>query len=312
MIHIVCPNPALDRTIHLENFHLNDVSRANYSRDLLGGKGFNVLRSFLVHEQRPPLQVHTLLGGYTGNYLQSMIEEIGVECSVTAIQDTTRVCSVIVDEEKKHVHLINENGPLIQEKEKAEFVDRLEQNVEENDFVIFSGSIPQGIEQDFYYKLIRSLENKGAKCILDTSGAFLKEGIKAEGWLTKVNQFEFLELKGRSKDSGESVIVEELQSLKSSSNFIVTLGSEGSVAKFNNQMFKITLPKINAKNPTASGDIFLGALTDHIYNDRSIEESLRMASAYSISNCLYWNPHIDLEDVENYQSQVKISKIGGQ
>ncbi|WLR46618.1 1-phosphofructokinase family hexose kinase [Halobacillus litoralis] len=312
MIHIVCPNPALDRTIHLENFHHNDVSRAKYSKDLLGGKGFNVLRSFLVHKQRPDFQVHTFLGGYTGNYLQEMIEKTGIDCNVTTIHDTTRICSAIVDEEKNHVHLINESGPIIREKEKDTFVDGLKQSVKANDYVIFSGSIPQGIEKDFYYRLIRSLENKGAKCILDTSGTFLKEGIKAEGWLIKVNKSEFLELRGHSEDCGERVVEEELQSLKTSSNIIVTLGSEGSLAKFNNQMFKITLPKIDAKNATASGDIFLGALVKNIDSDRSIEESLRMASAYSLSNCLYWNPHINLDDVKHYQSLINISKIGGQ
>lgn len=312
MIHIVCPNPALDRTIYLENFQRNGVSRAKYSKDLLGGKGFNVIRSFLVEEQKPLFQVHTFLGGYIGRYLKDLIQQERIDCNVTDVKGSTRLCSVIIDEQSDHVHLINESGPVIKEEEKNNFIDNLFLKVKKGDYVIFSGSTPQGIEDDFYYSLIQKLEKKGAKCILDTSGDSLEQGVKADGWLIKVNKDEFLELMGQSKDSDEKVIEDELKALTSPSNFIVTLGAAGSIAKFNNEMFKVTLPKIQSKNATASGDIFLGALTQNIYHHQSIEKSLRIASAYSLSNCLYWDPHIDLNDVMKYKPQITISKIGGQ
>ncbi len=52
MIHVVALNPALDRTVILKEFNHDGVSRAKESMDLLGGKGFNVVRSLLAGEER--------------------------------------------------------------------------------------------------------------------------------------------------------------------------------------------------------------------------------------------------------------------
>lgn len=312
MIHVVCPNPALDRTIFLERLELNGVSRAEFSKDLLGGKGFNVIRSYMVEKERPDFHIHTLLGGYTGQKLQTLIQKFKVNCSVTNIRETTRICSIIVDHNKQHAHLINENGPVIEVDEKKRFLDQLVHNVSVDDFVLFSGSLPEGLGQDFYAVAIESLEKKGAKCVLDSSGVALAEGVKANPWMIKVNELEFFELiQQELKQDNPDSVEEALRTLNNSSNFIVTLGGKGTIAKYENTIYKVDLPKIEVKNATASGDIFLGCLTMCLKNNQSIENALQNASAYSLSNCLYWYPNIDLTDVEQYKSQIIVSKLGG-
>jgi tagatose 6-phosphate kinase len=312
MIHVVCPNPALDRTIFLRGLELNGVSRAEFSKDLLGGKGFNVIRSYMVEKKRPDFHIHTLLGGYTGQYLQTLIQKCKVNCSVTNIKGTTRICSIIMDQNKQHAHLINENGPVIEVDEKKRFLDQLINNVSVGDFVLFSGSLPEGLGQDFYAVAIEALEKKGVKCVLDSSGVALAEGVKANPWMIKVNELEFFELiQQELKQDNPDSVEEALRTLNNSSNFIVTLGGKGTIAKYENTIYKVDLPKIEVKNATASGDIFLGCLTMYLKNNQSIENALQNASAYSLSNCLYWYPNIDLTDVEQYKSQIIVSKLGG-
>ena len=312
MIHVVCPNPALDRTVFLKKFEINGVSRAESTKDLLGGKGFNVIRSYMVKEEITPYLIHTFLGGYTGRYLQALIQEENVDSIVTEINGTTRICSVIVDENQKHAHLINENGPSIDKSERQLFLTRLFDSVNEGDFVLFSGSLPKGLEHDFYAKIIEVLEKRGVKCVLDSSGSSLAKGIKANPWLIKVNELEFFELIGQPPEKADTDSVEkELRDLDSLSNFIVTLGGEGTIAKFENTVYKVSIPKIEVKNATASGDIFLGALTKCLHDGEPIEKALQTASLYSLSNCLYWYPNIELSDVKHYQNQIKQTKLGG-
>lgn len=311
LIHVVCPNPALDRTIFLNEFKPNNVNRSNLSIDLLGGKGFNVIRSFLIQDQ-PSFVVHSFLGGYTGDYLRTLISRNGIKNITTQIKGTSRICSIIVDEKLNQAHVINEGGPSIQEEEKQEFTDNLLNKVKPDDFVIFSGSLPQGLEEDFYYSLISQLQHVGAKCILDSSGNYLDEGVKANPWLVKVNEQEFFELIGKSEDAIiNSNLADELKNIELSSHVVVTLGSEGCIAKLDNTLYQVSLPKIKAKNPTASGDIFLGALIKAIANGESPVKALRMASTYSLSNCLYWYPNIAISDVESYKNHIKIFTIGG-
>jgi 1-phosphofructokinase family hexose kinase len=313
MIHVVCPNPALDRTIYVNEFIQNGVCRAQSSVDLLGGKGFNIILSYLVEKEPPDFCIHTFLGGYTGEYLKQLVQLKEIPSSLTKIKGTTRICSIIVDEIQEHAHLINESGPVIEEQEKTTFINQLLDVVKPNDIVIFSGSLPKGIEDNFYYQLIHMVQEKGAKSILDTSGKFLEEGVKAKPWLTKVNESEFYELVGHSHFNSKEYSIEELlQEFPEERNFIVTRGWKGSIAKFGKDIFQVKLPVVNAKNATASGDIFLGALSIGLANNLAFEDALLKASTYSLSNCLYWYPHIELSDVENYKSKIKVEKIGGE
>ncbi|SIQ72955.1 tagatose 6-phosphate kinase [Domibacillus enclensis] len=312
MIHVVCPNPALDRTLFLKRFELNGVSRAADTRDLLGGKGFNVIRSYKETEEAPPYLIHTFLGGYTGQYLQALIKGEKVSSVVTDIQGTTRICSIVVDEHQQHAHLINEKGPSVTFAEAELYVERLFASVKAGDFVLFSGSLPEGLDADFYAKTIEVLERKGAKCVLDSSGSPLANGFQANPWLVKVNELEFFELIGQMPEKADADAVEQaLRTLSCSSNFIVTLGGKGTIAKFENDLYKVALPTIDVKNATASGDIFLGGLTKSLYNGEPIEKALQTASLYSLSNCLYWYPNIERSDVEYYKSQINVTKLGG-
>lgn len=77
-------------------------------------------------------------------------------------------------------------------------IKNINSSVQNNDFVIFSGSLPSGIDSTFYKGLIEELQNnQNAKCILDSSGEFLKFGIESNPWLIKINDEEFLELIGK-------------------------------------------------------------------------------------------------------------------
>lgn len=312
MIHVVCPNPALDRTVFLKKFEINGVSRAQSSKDLLGGKGFNVIRSYRVEKETPPYLIHTFLGGYTGGYLKALIQEENVECMATEVNEATRICSIIVDAEKKQAHLINENGPSIDKSERQLYLKRLFNAVNTGDYAIFSGSLPQGLEPDFYANIIEDLEKRGVKCVLDSSGLALAKGIRANPWLIKVNELEFFELIGKTPETVTVDSIEKaLRELDSPSNIIVTLGGKGTIAKYENVVYRVSLPKIEVKNATASGDIFLGGLTKSLHNGETIEKALETASLYSLSNCLYWYPNIELFDVNDYQSQIKLIKLGG-
>lgn len=310
MIHVVTLNPALDRTIILKKLYLNGVSRAEFTKDSLGGKGFNVIRSFLVEEEPPPFYIHSFLGGFIGEYLLSLTKKSGINTYITPIQGKTRICSVIVDGTRQDVSLINEEGPYIKEEEKDHFLESLLTNANSGDYVIFSGSLPKGLSTNFYQNAILVLEQKGVKCILDSSGKALFEGARANPWLIKVNKLEFLELIGE-KEGKDHTIETFLREDSSRPNVIVTLGKDGTIAKLDKKIYKVTLPKIEAKNPTASGDIFLGALIKAIYHNVSTKEALRLASAYSISNCLSWFPTVDLEEVNQYKQRIQVEVIGG-
>ncbi|MBF2782483.1 phosphofructokinase [Staphylococcus saprophyticus] len=308
MIHVVCPNPALDRTLFLSNFKPNTVNRPTFTKDLLGGKGFNVIRPF-IHSQFNNYIIHTLLGGFIGFSLEKNVSDNNINCQITSIKDNNRVCTITIDESTHDTYQIYEKGPNIQNKEITKFIENIKEAVKIEDYVIFSGSLPSGMDSNFYMDTISLLQNKNAKCVLDTSGEDLKKGIEGRPWLVKINDEEFLELIGvRYSDSIENV-VKYVKSFNKVENIIVTLGENGMIAKFGQKLFKVNQPKINVVNPIASGDIFLGSLIQCISQNSSFIESLKYACSCALTNCLYWYPNLNDEFINKFIKNITLEEI---
>lgn len=308
MIHVICPNPALDRTLFLSNFKPNIVNRPTFTKDLLGGKGFNVIRPF-IHSQFNNYLIYTLLGGFIGFSLEKIVSDNNINCQITSIEDNNRVCTITIDESTHDTYQIYEKGPDIQNKEIAEFIENIKQNVKPEDYIIFSGSLPSGMDSNFYMDIISLLQNKNAKCILDTSGDYLKKGIEAHPWLVKINDEEFLELIGEQKPVSLKNLTGYIKSFNKVKNIIVTLGENGMIAKFDQKIFQINQPNINAINPIASGDIFLGSLIQCISQDTSFIESLKYACSCALTNCLYWYPNLNDEFINKFIKDVTVEEI---
>ena len=82
------------------------------------------------------------------------------------------------------------------------------------DVVTISGSLPRGVEADYYAKITGIAENAGAKVLLDTSGASLEAALKSEvkPELVKPNLTEINGLLGTSFTTDD---VDELRSARS-------------------------------------------------------------------------------------------------
>ncbi|MDK9848071.1 1-phosphofructokinase family hexose kinase [Staphylococcus equorum] len=308
MIHVICPNPALDRTLFLSDFKPNIVNRPTFTKDLLGGKGFNVIRPF-IHSQFNDYIIHTLLGGFIGFSLEKIVSDNNINCQITNIRNNNRVCTITVDEFTHDTYQIYERGPDIQKDEINKFIKNIEQTVKYDDYIIFSGSLPSGINADFYKDAISLLKNKKAKCVLDTSGEYLKKGIEGCPWLVKINDEEFLELVGKQNSGSLEDIINYVKSFNKVENIIVTLGKKGMIAKFGQQLFKVNQPSINVVNPIASGDIFLGSLIQCISQNSSFIESLKYACSCALTNCLYWYPNLNEEAINKFINEVTVEKI---
>ncbi len=144
--------------------------------------------------------------------------------------------------------------------------------------------------------------------MIDSSGETLSKSIEANPWLLKVNESEYLELKDKTADTTEGIIT-LLKNDTTLKNIIITLGGDGSIAKIHGKCYRITLPKITAKNATASGDIFLGKLLEALQSNKEIKTALIEASSFAASNCLYWYPHIDMNDVNEIKEQITLEEL---
>lgn len=310
MLHLICPNPALDRTILMKDFKEGEVNRPYLVHENAGGKSFNV--AYVLKKeaggQSEHFTIHTMLGGQMGQYLLALNEQEAIPLTVTQVEKNTRTCTISIDSEKGKTYLVYEEGFELKPELLEAFKERLLSSLNDGDYVVFSGSLMKGMPASFIYDISTQLPS-GVGLVVDTSGPALKEASRAKLDLLKINDEELSELVGQKLESPEQV-GQVLKDYKDLPFFIVTMGAKGVVAKLEDDLFYLTFPAIQVKNPIASGDFFLGCLVHSLYEKGGIDrEAVQRACAYATANCLEWIPQVTEDKLNWVLERIQITDL---
>src|SRR5690348_134326 len=169
--------------------------RASGSLTSAGGKGINVARA--LKRLDTPVIATGLAGGRTGDRI---IEELAAEAILNdfvRIHDESRTSTAVVDPTAGTLSEIYEWGPAVRADELEMLLDKLRYLSRVASYVVFCGSLPRDVEDDFYAEAIRDLNRRGVACVLDTEGEPLRRGVEAEPFLVSPNQREAESLVGQ-------------------------------------------------------------------------------------------------------------------
>ncbi len=310
MIHLVCPNPALDRTILLSQFKEDVVNRPSQVHENAGGKSFNV--AYVLNcekgEEQGNFCIHTMLGGKMGEYIQQLNEEDGIPLVVTEVDKNTRTCTIMIDTELGKTYLVYEAGFELNKDLLEQFTTNLIKRVQSGDSVVFSGSLMKGMPDNYIAQISRLLP-EDVNLVVDTSGAALKAAFTAQPDIVKINDEELAELTGCPIETAEEA-AKLLTEYTKIPYFIVTMGGKGVVARLQDDIFQLTFPAIHVKNPIASGDFFLGSLCHALESRGRVDkETVIRACAYATANCLQWTPKVDLADVKRIVDEIELTTL---
>lgn len=312
MIHLIMPNPAVDRTILVEEFVKSLPNRPTEVRDFPGGKSFNVAYALQQEDHLEEVTIHTMLGGQNGERVKELAHEAGYKIKAIQVDKNTRECNIIVDTKTNEIYPIYEHGFTLTEDLLNQFTEQLIDSVGPNDLVVFSGSLMQGMPKDYIAEVQNKINDSSVKFIIDTSGdALIATYQDAKPFAVKINDEEFNELFPNEDFQTIEEITEALRTKVKDSipYFIVTLGKDGALARYEDKIYHFSGLEIDVKNPVASGDHFLGNLVRGLVKEEEIQEILTRSIAYSSSNCQYWYPHIEQEDVAKFKKQVKVTEL---
>ena len=178
MIVTVTLNAAVDRTLTVPNFQFGHRHRASSSLTSAGGKGVNVARA--LKRLETPVVATGLAGGRTGDRI---VEDLGLEgilSDFVRISDESRTSIAVVDPTAGALTEVYEWGPAVRPEELRMLSDKLHYLSRVASFVVFSGSLPRDVENDFYARAIHDLARRGIKSVLDCEGEPLRLGVEAE------------------------------------------------------------------------------------------------------------------------------------
>jgi 1-phosphofructokinase len=271
MIYTVTLNPAIDKTVVVNDFSINTVNRVQSVREDAGGKGINV--SKMIKKLKGNSIAISIVGGNNGKFIKQKLKEIGIKSQSFLINGETRVNTKIVDPVNNFFTDINELGPNVKKSVICDIETYLKRVLVEDDIIVLSGSLPSGVPIDLYRRWSELANDKKAKVLLDADKKILKEGIKGKPFLIKPNEKELenyfgVEFKNKTEirdkcreifDKGVKVVV-------------VSLGVDGCMLMTKDNVVSFDPIKVEVKSTVGAGDSMLAAIAYELDKHRNLSK----------------------------------------
>ena len=312
MIVTVTLNAAIDRTLTVPNFQRGQRHRASASLSLPGGKGINVARA--LKTLGVPVVATGFAGGSAGDRIVEALTAESILNDFVRIEDESRTSTAVVDPTGETYTEINEWGPAVQQHELDLLLDKLHYLTQGAELVVFAGSLPRDVPDDFYAEAIRDLARHHVPAALDCDKEPLRLGVEAEPLLVTPNQAEAESLVGQEFHDTEDfrLGLEQITALGARNVLITTDG--GCVASLREdrepRRFSADAPRVEPVSVVGSGDVLLAGYIAARSAGRSLEESLRAAVAAGTASTLEVGAgRFDPRQAGKLQAGVKISEL---
>ncbi|MCD8012389.1 MAG: 1-phosphofructokinase [Lachnospiraceae bacterium] len=286
MIYTVTLNPALDKTVEIPSLRVDAVNRIARMRTDPGGKGINV--SKVIQKLGGTSTALGVLGGHTGQLIQSSLKEMGLETDFTFVDGETRTNLKIIDPVEQTNTDINEPGVIVSEEILDGMLQRLLTRLGTGDIVVISGSMPTGSPVDTYYIWTKAASEKGAKVFLDADGDLLKAGLAASPYLIKPNDHELSGLVGETLSEPQELaaaarsLMEQYRIRK----VVVSMGSAGALYVTEEETIYAEGLKVPVGSTVGAGDSVVAALAVAEERGLPLTDAVRLSTATGAANVM--------------------------
>jgi 1-phosphofructokinase/tagatose 6-phosphate kinase len=314
MIITVTLNAAIDKTLAVPNFRLGRRHRAVEQTSMAGGKGVNVARALKRLGQ--PVIATGVAGGPTGTRVIEQLTEEAILNDFVRIREESRTSTAVIDPTNGEQTEINEKGPAVSEAELELFVDKLLYLAKGAAVCVFSGSLPRGVPDGLYARLIADINRLGVLTVLDSEGEALRLGTRAEPGVVTPNEPEAEELVGHefSDDEDRTAAMREVVDL-GAGDALMTLPS-GCLALVRSGVdralysARIESGLVETRSTVGSGDAFLAGLVAARYSGREPDDCLRFAVACGAESVQHFGAGVlDPREVDRLLPDVAVERL---
>lgn len=309
MILTVTLNPSVDISYTIPDLRLDTTNRTDQVGKTAGGKGINVTR--VIHDLNKEVTATGLIGGNLGEAIVADLNENGIRADFLTISGDTRNCIAILHDGQQTEVL--ESGPTVTVDENVAFLKHFKESVNQANVITLSGSLPKGLEEDYYAKLIQITNDLDKMTVLDTSKSNLSSVLNSpyKPTVIKPNIQELSDLLDETitpdSDSLKAVLDNALFS--GIEWIVVSLGSEGAFAKHGNQYYKVTIPSIPVVNAVGSGDATVAGIATALEENMDDISLLKQAMTTGMLNTMESiTGHIDINRYDDLFNLVTVTE----
>ncbi|MBM0067401.1 1-phosphofructokinase [Alkalicoccobacillus gibsonii] len=303
MIYTVTLNPAVDYFVELDDLKPGHVNRSRKEHKAPGGKGINVSRVLkrLGHNS----QTLGFIGGFTGDYIISTLQEENIETSFVKVNGDTRINIKMKATDETE---LNGTSPEVTEQNVAELVSQLDQ-LKKGDTLVLAGSVPGTLPTSIYTEWIEQVKENGVNVFLDTSGEPFADAVEAGPTFIKPNHHELSELVGADIQTPEQAVPYVRQLVEKGIDYVfVTFAGDGAVLGTKDQILFANTPKGTVVNSVGAGDSTLAGFIAASMDELPLEDAFRFAVS-SGSSTAFSKGFCELSHVKELMNQVKVSTL---
>ena len=283
MIYTVTFNPALDYILELDKLEIGKIQKSKTELILPGGKGINV-STVLTN-----LEIDNIALGYKAGFVGAEIERLLKNMNVKTDfidlgEGNSRINVKISGEEET---AINTNGPQISENKILELLEKLK-TLNENDYLVLSGSIPSSIKDDIYEKICSIVKKQNVKIVVDATKNLLVQALKYNPFLIKPNNEELGEIFGVEIHTKEDAYVygKKLKEM-GAQNVLVSMGKIGAaLIDEAGQEYFLKSPEGKRVNTVGSGDSMVAGFIAGFLKYNNYNDALRMGVSAGSASAL--------------------------
>jgi len=305
MIYTVTLNPSIDYVIKVDKLTTGNINRVNEEHVYPGGKGINVTR-ILKSLDNDNIALG-FVSGFTGDYIINSLQELNLKSDFIKVKEGfTRINVKVKSEEETE---INGQGPKISEEELNQFYKVIDKLVD-GDILILSGSIPSCLDERLYESIMKKVEDRDIKVIVDATKNLLLNVLKYNPFLIKPNNHELAEMFNVELNSTEDVVfyARKLKEM-GAQNILISMGKDGALlVTENDEVFASSVAKGEVVNSVGAGDSMVAGFIAGYLKSNSYEEALRLGAA-SGGATAFSSDLATREFIDKLVDEIKIEKI---
>ncbi|MBR32491.1 MAG: phosphofructokinase [Spirochaetaceae bacterium] len=279
MIVTITLNPSIDKSVVVDAVIPDAKLRCSSVVEEAGGGGINVARA-LRRLGGDCLAICTA-GGFNGQMLQNRLRSQDIAFRAIAVEAETRENLTVFDRGANKQYrfvLPYGNSTSISLEHIKTILEGLDSAPE---FIVASGSLPASMPSNTYAKVAEIASQAGARFILDTSGAAMREALEQPIFMIKPNLAELGGLVGRNELEGDQVerAIREVVERYACQSVVVSLGPAGAYLFSDSQLKHIPAPIVKPRSTVGAGDSMVAGIVFGLSGGKTMEESLRLGVA---------------------------------
>lgn len=306
MIYTVTLNPSIDYVINMDQLLEGTVNRVSTEHFYAGGKGINVSQILNQHDVE-----NVALGfvsGFTGEFIKQSLQEKGIHTNFISLPAGYSRINMKVKTLTEETE-INGAGPQIPKEAIDSLYKQLDQLTSE-DTLVLAGSIPASLPDDFYEQIMKYIEKKQVKVIVDATKNLLLNVLKYRPFLIKPNHHEIAEM-FNVKISSLDELLQYGERLKErgAQNVLISMGGEGAVLiTENGEVYRSNVPKGIVKNSVGAGDSMVAGFIAGYQKTNRYDEALRLGAA-SGSATAFSSDVATREYIDQLVSEINVNQL---